>query len=679
MKKWLYILLVLLLIIGHIYAQELPSITEEKIEELSEATENDMEDDSYLQNLDYYKRHPVSINTATKEELQVFKFISDLQIDHLLSHRQLLGNLIDIYELQSVPGWDKNTIERIAPYITVAIADNMVSTLRSRLQKGEHYIVFRESKVLEKAKGYDTHLSNHYQGSNDHLFLRYKYQYRNQLQYGIVADKGAGEPFFKGANSNGFDFYSAHIFIRNMSTVKALALGDFAVNMGQGLIQWQSLGFKKSADAMAIKRQGATLVPYSSSGEYYFHRGAGITVKKGIIEATAFASYKPVNANTTFDTVAKQNVITSFIPIGYHRTLSEIENKNSIQQTTFGGSVHYVRNNITMGLNALYYHFSDAIQKNDEPYNIYAIKGKQWGNISFDYSYTLRNMHWFGEAALDYQKHMAFVNGVLISAAPKVDVSLLYRHISQAYQSLYSNAFTENTAPTNESGIYIGVSIRPAAPWKFDAYADFYRFPWLKYNVDAPSQGQDYLLQATYQPAKKVQLYIRYKVESKAANVSNGFTYYASNVLRQNIRLNILYTPNRKLSLRSRAETVWLKNSSPTENGFLTYMEGIYKPIAPLSIALRMQYFHTDSYNSRLYAYEHDVLYSYSVPFFYNKGSRYYINTHYVINKKLDAWLRWAQTIYCNKSEIGSGLETIAGNKKSEIRLQLRYLFAAQR
>lgn len=676
MNKLLYILSFFLINILRLSAQELPPMTEQKLEELSESTESDIEDDSYWQSLDYYKRHPVSINTATKEELQIFKFITDWQIDNLLKHRLLLGNLINLYELQSVPGWDKNTIERIVPYITVAIADNIVNSLRSRLQKGEHYIILRESKVLEKAKGYNTHLSNHYMGSNDHVFLRYKYQYRNQLQYGFVADKGAGEPFFKGANSSGFDFYSAHLFARNIGHIKALAIGDFTVNMGQGLIQWQSLGFKKSADAMAIKRQSATLVPYSSAGEYYFHRGAGITIKKGNIEATGFASHKPVNANISLDTSAKQNVITSFIPIGYHRTLSEIENKNSVRQTTFGGSVHYVQDNINFGLNTVYYIFSHPIQKKDEPYNVYAIKGKQWSNTSFDYSYTYRNMHWFGEAALDCRNHMAFVNGILISAAPKVDISLLYRNISKAYQSLYSNAFTENTAPNNESGMYMGLSIRPAIQWKLDAYADFYTFPWLKYNVDAPSHGRDYLVQATYQPNKKLQLYIRYKAENEAINVSNGFTYYAANNPRQNIRANMVYDLTRKLSLRSRAEAIWLKNNASSEKGFLTYIESIYKPVAKVSLAIRVQYFTTDSYNSRLYAYEQDVLYSYSVPFFYDKGWRYYINLHYAVNKKIDGWLRMAQTIYANQQTIGSGLEAIDGNKKTDIRLQLRYLLA---
>jgi hypothetical protein len=59
-----------------------------------------------------------------------------------------------------------------------------------------------------------------------------------------------------------------------------LALGDYTVNLGQGLIQWQGLAFGKSAEVTSIKRQSAVLQPYRSAGEFYFYRGAGITLQK---------------------------------------------------------------------------------------------------------------------------------------------------------------------------------------------------------------------------------------------------------------------------------------------------------------------------------------------------------------------------------------------------------------
>jgi hypothetical protein len=88
-----------------------------------------------------------------------------------------------------------------------------------------------------------------------------------------------------------------------------------------------------------------------------------------------------------------------------------------------------------------------------------------------------------------------------------------------------------------------------------------------------------------------------------------------------------------------------------------------------------LQYFETDGYDSRLYAYENDVLYSFSIPVFYDKGYRYYVNVNYDVNKKMTVWLRWAQTIFKNKETIGSGLDEITGNKRTEVKLQMLYSF----
>ena len=97
--------------------------------------------------------------------------------------------------------------------------------------------------------------------------------------------------------------------------------------------------------------------------------------------------------------------------------------------------------------------------------------------------------------------------------------------------------------------------------------------------------------------------------------------------------------------------------------------------LSPFSGNIRLQYFNTEGYNSRLYAYENDVLYSFSIPVFYNKGYRYYANINYDLNKKISFWIKWAQTLYRDKSLIGTGLDEIKGNSKSEIKLQIAYKF----
>lgn len=674
MKKGLLILIscCLFIIAG---AQEIPETSEQKLENLTDNLETETEDDSYLQDLEKFRKNPVNLNSADADELRELKILSGLQIARLLTYRNLLGNFISIYELQAIPSWDLATIRKLLPYVTINIPFSLKEYLGTRFQNGNHIMLFRFSQVMEKSTGFDHSTSGtKYLGSPQKLFFRYRYSYKNLLQYGLIADKDAGEQLFKGIQNKGFDFYSFHLFARKIGIIQSLALGDFTVNMGQGLIQWQSLAFKKSVDVIGIKRQSAVLRPYNSAGEIYFHRGAGITLRKEKTELTVFASVRKLSANFVTDTISNEDFVSSILTSGYHRTISEAADRNNLRQTVFGGSIKYRTDRLQIGINAINYQFSLPVHKRDEPYNLFAINGRQWHNLSVDYSYTFKNVHFFGEAAADKKSNTAFINGMMVSVDPRVDLSLLQRTINKEYQSINGYAFTENTYPVNETGWYAGISIRPVMSLRLDAYADFYKFPWLKYLVDAPSSGNDFLVQATYSPNKQVEFYIRYRNETKQGNQSdnNTVTNYLVKLPKQNLRTQLQLKVRPDFSLRNRVELVWYdRDGMNKSNGFLTYIDFIYKPVMkPFSCNLRLQYFETDDYNSRLYAYENDVLYSFSIPVFYEKGYRYYLNMNYDISSKISFWLRWAQTIYPNRNTIGTGLDEIRGKKKSELKAQ---------
>ena len=118
--------------------------------------------------------------------------------------------------------------------------------------------------------------NSRYLGDRNRIYTRYKYNYGNHISFGITAEKDAGEEFFKGSQPNGFDFYSAHFFLRNQGKIKQLAIGDYQAQFGQGLTFWSGLAFGKSADIMLVKRSAVGLKPYTSADENLFMRGAGI-------------------------------------------------------------------------------------------------------------------------------------------------------------------------------------------------------------------------------------------------------------------------------------------------------------------------------------------------------------------------------------------------------------------
>lgn len=688
MKKTCSILLLLFCaLITEAQVTELPASTtaEQQLENITENNDDmETEDDSYLQEMLQYQKSPINLNTADEATLKEFRLLTPIQIQNLLSYRDLLGKLINIYEMQSIPTWDVATIQKIRPYVTVGLNANLREALGTRLRNGDRSVLVRVSQTLEQSRGYlldSSSAKNFYPGSPQRIFVRYKYVYKNLLQYGVVGEKDAGEQFFRGAQHEGFDFYSAHFFMRNVGIVKSLALGDFTVNLGQGLTQWMSLAFKKGPDITATKRQASVLRPYSSAGEIFFHRGAGITVGKNNWEATVFGSYRKLDANfNASDTLNNSDeFISSLQTSGYHRTASETEDKGVQRQIAFGGNFSYRFGRLHVGVNGVHYNFRYPLVKQPDPYNLYALTGKEFGNYSVDYSYTYRNLHFFGEAAATDKNYKAFVHGLLISVASNVDLSFLYRNISKGYQSLYTNAFTESTYPTNEKGFFSGISIRPGNNWRIDAYADMYRFPWLKYRVNAPTTGSDYLVQVTYRPNKVLEMYTRFKSESKSINY-NPDDLVLSPVIpqpKQDWRTQISYKLNPIFTFRTRTELVWFdKKGSAASNGFLMYADLLYKPLMkPFAGNIRLQYFETDDYNSRLYAFENDVLYYFSIPVFYGKGYRYYINLNYDVNKRITVWGKLAQTVYPDNKTTGSGLDIINKNHKTEIRIQLAYRF----
>lgn len=681
------ILFFILVNAGQTFSQVTEPVTPGTEQQLENSTahnnDRETEDDAYLQQLMHFLKDQINLNTADAAELNQLHMLTALQISNFLVYRKVMGKLINLYELQAIPGWHIETIQKIAPYITVSIPMPMVKTIRGRLVNRNHSLLIRASQVPERARGYLLDSStavNFYPGSAQQLLFRYAYNYKNLLQFGILAEKDAGEQFFKGKQKQGFDFYSAHIFARQIGLIKALAIGDYTVNMGQGLIQWQSLAFKKSADVIQIKRESAVLGPYNSAGENNFHRGIGLTLEKGNWQLTVFGSYKNSDANLVADTVqGSGDFISSLQTSGYHRTKAETADKSSQHQLVYGGNLSFQYKRLQLGINGIQYTFKLPLIKAAEPYNTYALAGKRFGNYSIDYSYTFKNLHFFGEAAFTSGLDRAFINGLMISTSSRVDVSLLYRKLSKSYQSLYTTAFTESAYPGNETGLYAGVSIRPNNIWRIDAYADFYKFPWLRYRVNAPNTGTDYLIQLNYKPNKQLEIYTRFHAESKAIN-ANTELLILSPVIQQpkkNWRTQINYKITSSITLRNRTELLWFdKKGMAAEQGFLIYFDFIYKPmLKPWSGSLRVQYFESEGYNSRLYAYENDVLYSFSIPVFYDKGYRYYININYDINKKISLWIKWAQTLYMNKTLIGSGLDEINGNTKSEIKLQLMYKF----
>jgi hypothetical protein len=661
MKRWL---LWLMISAGlQAASQDPPPVFQQQLEDLTEAQEGETEDDSDLQALDHYRRHPVDLNAVQAADLESFPFLNATLINSFIRYRELFGSFTSIYELQAVPGWGFGAAARLAPY---AHAGTDASFEARRALKGEQQFVLRLSGQLEKAAGYGT---GEYPGSPLKIFFRYRYQFRNRLQWGLTAEKDAGESFFSGGQGRGFDFYSAHVFYRGGGILRSLVLGDFIVNMGQGLVHWQGLAMGRGGDPAGIKRQSPVLQPYTSAGEYNFLRGAGAHFGWRRWTATLFFSMRKLDAGLSGDE------ISSFLSSGYHRTVAELSTRANVQVITTGGNVGFSRGAWRWKLNFAGYRFSLPLKKKEDPYQLYAPGGREWLNASIDHSFTRNNLHLFGEWAVDKRKNIAVLQGALLSLHRDADLAILFRRLPPGYQTIYGNSLNINTLPSNETGLYLGFDFRMSQAVRLLTYADLHRFPWLKFRVDAPSLGQELGVQLIYSPARATQLLVRLRYREREMNGGAAVSRPLTVNRQTNLRVSLSQSLHRAWTVRSRIELTAVDNGED-QQGFLFYTDLLFKPLdKAYSLTFRFSAFETGGYDSRLYAFENQVLYNYSIPALYGRGTRYYLLGDLDLGRKLKLWARVARTHFSEGGPEAGGRDAVDSPYRTEWTVQVRRIF----
>jgi len=663
----------------------------QNIELLTEQLQSEEGDLSSLTNhWDYLKKHPLNLNTADREALSELGMLDEIQINNFIKHREKNGNLITLYELQSIAGFDIETIKSILPFIYVRDQFHSAHFNRNELFKyGRHEFVTRYQRVLEKQIGYltpdsitkATKPNSFYLGNKDRYFARYSFQYNNNVSFVLAGEKDAGEQFFKGTQKQGFDFYTGHVAIKNIRNIKSLVVGDYQASFGQGLTLWNGFAFGKSASQIGMKRSATGIKAYQSFDENRFFRGLAGTVKIKKFDVTGLVSYKKIDGNVTqADTLLngdiEANRISSLSMGGLHNTNATMQDKGSVLQTIFGGNVTYRHGSLQIGLTGQQMNLSAELVKTPTLYNAFDFQGKSNFVGGVDYNYVIKNMNLFGEVSKSASGGNAICQGMIVALDPKLTFIGHYRNFDRNFQNLFGNGISENTFSQNEKGIYLGAEAKLFKSLCLSVYVDQYKFSWLQYNKSAPSLGRDIFAQLTYAPSKKIEMYVRCRQRYKFENstIQNRYDYLVP-LLQYNYRyhLSVQITPSVKL--KSRVEfTAVDKYQEQDENGVVFSQDIIYKQIKiPFSITCRYALFDTKSYASRIYGYENDILYGYSVPALYYKGQRVYLMINWNITRKIEMWIRVSQTLYDNQNILLEGsLNQINGNSKTELKLQLK-------
>jgi hypothetical protein len=644
--------------------------------------------------------NPLNLNDATREELRSLYILSEQQINNFLQHRERTGKLLSIYELQAVAGFDLQTIYNLLPFVTVADAGFMNDSrgLWQRIRDEQNnFLLLRANRVLEHQVGYTPAIQNsrgefpqRYLGDPWRLYARYQVRHNKDFSIGFTLEKDAGEQLVWNPSRRQYlaDFISAHFYVENKGKIRKAALGDYQYQFGQGLVT--SAGFrvgKGGEPITTVRRANIGIRPFTSVLEGLFFRGGAITYAANKnIDITGFVSRKGVTATLqeTIDTLEDgevANIFASSINItGFHRTPNELSRKHALGETIAAGSVQYHSNNkdLEAGVLIMQQQYDKPWIRNDLIYNQFDFRGSSNTNISAMLNYNWQNFTFFSEAATSSGGGVGAIAGTMASLSPRVDFSMVTRSYSPDFHAFYGNAFGEAARVRNERGIYWGLKIRPTNKWILAGYYDQFVFPWLAFQADAPSQGDEYLVRVTYLPSKMVNLFFQFRTENKERNMVNNLTRtdFLTLTSRRNFVINLDVRTPEKLSFKSRLQwSTWEQQNGAPQTAGLALMQDINYDFGSLSISNRFALFQTDDFNNRQYVYEKNVLYQFAIPAYFGRGFRAYTLWQYTVNRRIDLWMRLSRTWFKDQTTIGSGLEQINGRQRTDLFLQLRYKF----
>jgi len=660
-------------------------VIEQRIEYIGEFSELEAIDLSNLEDVwNYYLDHPLNLNKTSKEELSSLLLLNEFQIKDLFNHLKNNGKLLSIYELQSITSWNEKTIQMVLPFVEVSDKLNQPSfKFKDVLKYGKVEFTSRYNKVLEDQKGYlevdSITNTNAYQGNDIGIYNRLRFRYRNNISLGLTTQKDAGELMKFNDLQKGFDFNSVHFFYKGGKWLESFALGDYQIEIGQGLNFWTGYAFGKTADVIQIKKSATPIRAYTSSDESRFLRGAAVNLRWKNFSMLSFLSKKKIDGS--IKELNGENYVSSITQNGLHRTGGEALRRKRVEETIVGGNLKFKVSNFEVGTSYIYQRYDLPLLKDTIPYNKYDFRGTDLFNTSVFYSYNFKNIILFGEYVPKLKKEeSAIINGLLVALDKKSNLTLLYRNYGRAFHSFYNNSFSNGSKAQNENGIFIGYTNSINKKWHFNTYVDVYFYPWLKYQVDKPSKGNDFLVQLNYKPSKKTDFYVRFRQRTKESNGNDLESTSVSRITtskQNNIRFNFKSKVSDLFTLKTRVELVHHNQIGfEQELGTLMYQDfSISTRSKAFKLTMRFALFETESYLSRVYAYENNVLGLYSIPAYYDKGSRVYGILKYHFLNKIDLWIRVGRNIYSNKDEIGNGLEEIQGNLKTEFTFQLRVVF----
>jgi hypothetical protein len=652
------------------------------IEDVVEDGEEESVDVEQLsEQLDELREHPMNINTVTREDLEQIPLLPASLIENILYYRDRCKELKSLPQLLAVRDMSRYVYNLLTEVLIVKSLDKKeyIPTLKQLFQQGHHELSTRVGIPFYWREGYKIHSeetlaknpNKQYLGNAIYQNVRYRYHYGRKLEFGLTAEKDAGEPFFNSINKKGFDYYSPYVVIRNFRKLSVLALGNYRLNYGYGLVMNSGFNMGKTSMIGALDTQTEGITKHSSTNEYRYFQGVAAGIRwTDRLQSDVFYSYR------TMDATVDSLWITSLKTDGYHRLPREVEKKNQVVNQVVGSNIRYRGRYFRVGVTGVYQVFNKLLKPELTGYRRFAMHGKEFWNVGTHYKVFLRRFTFFGESAVDHHGAVATLNVLSYSLSHNRRLIVMNRYYDARYQSLYAQAVSEGSSVQGESGLYIGLETNLIRYVRFNGFVDGFYFPWKKYRLSkAATKGLDALMQFTYQPRNELEMWIKFRYRNKYRDKTDATQGTLTlPFIQQKAYYTCQWMPTAvwKTKLKVNYSQVHYQHEAAAQ-GYLIGVEADYQPSTlPFQADLSLAWFQTDDYDTRQSVFEKSVLYAFSAPSFFGKGLRaacvlkWNVNDHWTLQGKL-GW-----THYLDRSTIGSGLDLIDGSSKTDLNILLR-------
>lgn len=659
------LLLLAMLFSYHLYGQE--TVPWEKY--IEQMGENEDVDDGRLEQiydeLSDISENKIDINTCSREDLERLPFLTSQQVMDIMEYRDKVRRLETPMEFFLVPSLDRQTILLLQQFITFspALPSDTIPSLKNVLKYGKNELVADFNLPFYDRKGD----KQGYLGYKYKHWLRYTFNYGQRVKAGITASQDAGEPFFAGKNSTGYDYYSFYILLRDMQRLKALALGRYRLRFGMGLIMNNSYGYGKLATLSSMWSTQNHVFAHSSRSEGNFLQGAAatITLFNGF-DITPFVSYRKIDATLNKDS----STVATIVKTGYHRTESEMARRRNTSETIFGGNINYFNHGFHVGMTGYYDTFNRTLKMNNgSKYRRWYPNGSNFWNMSIDYGYVSNKLNISGETATDGNKNIATINTVSYQLNSDLTLMALQRYFPYQYYSLHSETFNEGGQANDESGVFVGGKWLPWRNATLMFYTDISYFAWPKYGVSQATHRWDNFIQLDY-TVDKWSFLMRYRLKWK--EIDNDEKDGLINQYNHRGRLAACFT-NDAWSLKTQADISYCKDEKKSF-GYMLSENASWK-WRWLYARASFGYFKTDDYDSRVYGYEPGMYYSFYFPSYSGHGMRTVLNIRATVCDNLIVVAKLGSTHYFDRSVISSGLQEIDSRTKTDLEMQVKWKF----